>query len=153
MCPKGDDPITVNQNNRQILLTVKGPQSQLKFSGILGIVFYGEISVFDVNSPSSNDCILKLQTNKFFGTVDCTYTYISSNQIQYLITILTWPVNTKENNLHYHNGNPSISDFFCDTSLTGADVTCKFTDLVSSNVKGKLLSIHHTIPFSPISFI
>jgi hypothetical protein len=145
MCPKGDDPITVNQNNRQILLTVKGPQSQIQFSGILGIVFFGEISVFDVNTPSSTDCILKLQTNKFFGTVDCTYTYISSNQIQYLITFLTWPVNTKENNLHYHNGNPSISDFFCDTSLASTGVTCKFTDLVSSNVKGKLLLMHHTI--------
>lgn len=136
MCPKGDDPITINQNHRQILLTVTGPQSQLQFSGLLGVVFFGEISVLDIYNPSSTDCILKLQSSSYFGTVDCSYTYISTNKIQYLITFLTWPVNTKENNLHYHDGNPSISDFFCDTSLANTGVSCKFTDLVSSNVKG-----------------
>lgn len=136
MCPKGDDPITINQNNLQILLTVSGPQSQAQFTGVLGIVFFGEISVFDMNSPSSSDCTLKLQTNPYFGTIGCTYTYINNYQIQYVITFLTWPMNTKENNLHYHDGNPAISDFFCDTSLTSTGVTCKFTNLVSSNLIG-----------------
>ena len=88
MCPKGDDPITINQNHRQILLTVNGPQSQLQFSGLLGLVFFGEISVLDIYNPSSTDCILKLQSSSYFGTVDCTYTYISANRIQFLITFL-----------------------------------------------------------------
>jgi|LauGreStaDraftv2_3_1035109.scaffolds.fasta_scaffold46044_2 hypothetical protein len=144
MCPKGDDPITINQNNRQILLTVSGPTSQLQFTGLLGIVFFGEISVLDINNPSSTDCILKLQSSSYFGTVDCTYTYVSTNQIQYLITFLTWPLNTKENNLHYHDGNPPISEFFCDTSLANTGVQCKFTDLVNSNVKGIILNLFLT---------
>jgi hypothetical protein len=134
MCPKSDDPVTVNQVYRQIQLDVT--DAGATFTGYLGITFQGETSYITLGSPSSSNCETVLETNPKFTDVTCTYTSVSATVRRFEITINSWPQLPKENNLHFHTGNPAITDFLCDMSKTDSTATCTFSDLVTTNLRG-----------------
>jgi len=133
MCPKGDDPVTVNQVYRQIQLDVTDPGST--FTGQLGITFQGETSYITLGAPTSSNCETTLEANPKFSDVTCTYTSVSASVRRFAITFVSWPRLPKENNLYFHEGNPAITDFLCDVSKTDSTVTCAFTDLVNTNLR------------------
>jgi hypothetical protein len=131
MCPKGDDPLTLDQNYREILLTVKG-----SFSGKLGIEFMGKTSFVSLTNPSSSDCISALQSSGSYGYVGCNFTAVSSSEYKYQFVIYSWPVYPVENNLYSHEGNPSASAFYCDASQATGTLFCSFTDVSATNIRG-----------------
>jgi hypothetical protein len=134
MCPKGDDPITVDQNYKVFLLTVTGGGA---VSGTLGLEFYGRTSYISLSPASSSDCVAGLEASGSYGFVACDATTVAVDNIQFKITIYSWPLYPAENNLYSHDGNPDISQFMCDTSQTSGFVSCNFTDIVNTNIRGK----------------
>lgn len=137
MCPKGDDPVTVNQEHRQIQLDVT--DAGASFTGHLGLTFQGSTSYLSLGDPSSLDCETVLEMNPKFEDVTCVYTAQSATVSRFDITFVAWPRLPKENNLHFHTGNPDITEFLCDVTRTDSTVTCAFTDVVSSNLRGELM--------------
>ena len=125
--------MTLNQNYREILLTVHASY----FSGTLGIQFMGETTYISLTSPSSNNCKTNLQYSGQIGTVGCTYAYVSSSIMTFDIIFYTWPTQPKQNNLHSHDGNPLVSDFFCDISQANSGVYCVFKDVINYGVRGE----------------
>ncbi|CAE7549684.1 unnamed protein product, partial [Symbiodinium microadriaticum] len=135
MCPKADDPVTDNQNYREILLTVGGPSG---FTGTLGLTFQGETTLLPLASMTDSTCESLLEAAEKFGDITCDYTAVSATQHTFLLTFVTWPLTPKENNLYTHDGNPATTDFMCDiSSMSSSTVTCAFTDVSASNLRGK----------------
>ena len=132
MCPKGDDPLTINQNYRTFQLTVK--TSDNSFTGSLTLKFEGGTASFSLANPSSTDCRLGLENSGLFGYINCQYSYITSYSMLFTITIYSWPIYPQQNNLHSHDGNPLISEFYCDVTSTSSKVSCEFYDVINSNL-------------------
>jgi len=139
MCPKGDDPVTENQNYREFSLDVYGT-----LTGKIGLKFMGVTSYISLASPSSTNCYTGLQSTGVFGSFSCVYSDVSSSHYKFTITIYAWPTMPKENNLHSHDGNPPITDFYCDISQTSADVYCLFNDIQNYNIRGTF-KIHNNV--------
>lgn len=138
MCPKGDDPWTLNQNNRQIQLIVFSNNSDIGLVGSVGITLYGVTTFIPVNT-SSVQCKQALENSTQIGTVDCYYNMISSYELEMIITFTSWPLYTPDNNIFVNNGNPLITDFYCDASLLANShgIHCTFQDIQNENIKGK----------------
>lgn len=136
-CPKGDDPLTINQNYRSISLTVYKTSGY--FSGSLGFQFQGSTTYLSLTEPTAKNCKAALESSVQFAMVGCTVTQPSALSIQYTITFYSWPHNVKSNNFHYHDGNPQLHEFLCDTSLTTSDISCLFGDVQNDNVIGALV--------------
>jgi hypothetical protein len=132
MCPKGDDPLTMNQNYRKIRLTVYTSDP----SGSLGIEFLGTTTYMSLSTITSKACETALESSDKIGDVACTYTEVSSAVHQFDITFYSWPTFVKENNLHSNDGNPAISEFYCDVSQVGSSTYCEFTDVQNSEIRG-----------------
>jgi len=146
MCPKGDDPLTINQNYRTITLTVS--KTSGSWTGSLGFQFQGVSTYLSLTSPSASNCISTLQSSPHMGLVGCSVTNPSALTIQYSITFYSWPTNVKSNNLHYHDGNPPLRDFLCDTSLASTDVSCAWGDVWNTNVVGASIYLDLYFVFS-----
>ena len=137
MCPKGDDPLTINQNYREIQLEITCSGSYA-IAGKLGLQFMGETVFIDTTNPSTKDCTTAMSFNGKFGNVGCTL--VSSGDFDMIFTMIfySWPTYPKDNNLYSNDGNPSKYDFYCDVSQSSPFTYCKFTDVVSSNIRGTL---------------
>lgn len=133
MCAKGDDPLTINQNYRQLRMNVviaSGTQS-----GDIGFEFQGVTSFVDLDAPTSGSCKAALETSPHIGTVSCTYAQISALRYEFTIIFYSFPTLSRSNNLYNHNGNPQLSDFHCDVSNAGGSPQCTFTDLQTDNIR------------------
>jgi len=146
MCPKGDDPWTTEQNNRAIGLIVKSTNTSVPLDGFIGIKLYGSTSYIPLSSPSNTKCQESLQNSTQIGTVECNYTVISSFEHIIGIIFTSWPTyNLPDNNIFTNNGNPDITDFFCDISLINtihankhnSTLICHFYNIQTHNIKGK----------------
>lgn len=136
MCPKGDDPLTLNQDLYSFTIEVWSGNG---LSGTLGINFQDGISNFQLDGPSSAQCESALEASGKFRSVACVLLEISDNLYQYNVTVLEWPISPKENNLYSHEGNPPASDFHCDTSGVSSPARCQFAVTDSTSVKGTFL--------------
>lgn len=134
MCPKGDDPLTLNQHNKSFQIIVTSTSNSQ--SGVLGIRFGDETASLNLDNPTNSQCKYSFESTGKFKDITCTVTSIASTMRIFNITINTWPIVPKENNFHMHDGNPSLDSFFCDISRTSADVACKLVDIKSTNIKG-----------------
>ena len=136
ICPKGDNPETDLQNYRSIMLTVTGP---LNFEGLLGFSFQGETTFLNISSSISASTVKTLLENSNkFKTIKCSHssTNVGITSHMFIITFIAWPTLPQENNLYSHQGNPPLIDFTCDTSFMNPSVSCKFSDLQVSNLRG-----------------
>ena len=134
MCPKGDDPITINQESRSFAVDVIGLAG---LDGYVAIQFQAVKILLDLKSPSSVQCESAFESSPKFRDVSCLFTFISSSHYRFTVAVLEWPLTPAENNLYAHDGNPRLSDFMCDVSLATTAVRCNFTDVKASNIKGK----------------
>lgn len=125
--------MTESQDHRSVQLHVNSPNP---LAGTLALNFQDEPSLLDLDSPSSEQCKNALEVNPKFGEVLCDLNYVDLNRVVYNITFLSWPVYPVENNVYFHNGNPSASHFLCDTTSTSPSISCVVNDLSSANVKG-----------------
>jgi hypothetical protein len=139
MCPKGDDPITINQESRSFSVDVIGLAS---LNGYVAIQFQTVKILLDLASPSPGQCESAFEASGKFRDVSCTFTSLSLSHYRFTVVVLEWPLVPAENNLYAHNGNPPLSDFMCDVSLATTAVRCNFTDVIASNIKGKVLIVH-----------
>ena len=135
MCPKGDDPLTENQNYRQIKMSVIG-----SMSGTVGFEFLGKTAILSLTSPSSASCQTALEATALYNSVGCTVALTSPTHYDFYITFYSWPTVPVENNIHTHDGNPPLQMFHCDTSQASSGVSCTFTDVENSNIRGKCSS-------------
>lgn len=134
MCPKGDDPLTINQNYKKINMNLNIASGS--FGGNIGFTFMGVTTYIDFDSPLDTQCKIALEANIHIGTVICDITATDSTNYDVVITFHTWPTQSRMNNLFNHDGNPALTDFYCETSQwTGASVTCAFTDVQGANIR------------------
>ena len=134
LCPKGDDPYTTGQDYRTIELVVTTLHYK-SLSGDLGITFQGETTFFSLTSAATVLCTAQLKASPQFEDLTCDFSQPTPTRYVFLITFLRWPRAPKENNFYSHDGNPPITDFYCDISRADPDVKCTFNDVVSTNVK------------------
>ena len=135
MCPKGDDPVTLNQQTRKIMISIQSPTS---LTGNIGIRFQGQTTFLDLSYPSAHDCKTSFETGAKYSDIECQFNEVVSNKIyNYTIEFIEWPLFPQENNLYSHDGNPLIGEFYCDISQEGTsqDATCIFSDVVNTNLR------------------
>ena len=134
MCPKGDDPLTTNQKPRQIKFGFDALSGDL--NGYLSFTFLGEDILLDANANSLTDekCTRLFQSLPNVEQVVCARTsdVTEANGANYSVTFEKFPTFPYENNLYYHDGNPPLTAFNCDTSkVEGADglLSCYVEDM------------------------
>ncbi|GMI35358.1 hypothetical protein TeGR_g3805, partial [Tetraparma gracilis] len=141
MCPKADDPVTINQNSRRISLTLVSTGSAL--GGTLKVRYLGHTAEFDLGSVAGQSAAYCKQQWEKLDNVE-TVTCAVANQAaatlrSYNVTFDKFPEYPAENNFFRHTGNPALTAFTCDTSgvtVTGGALTaCHVKDLVSTDVK------------------
>jgi hypothetical protein len=140
MCPKGDDPLTPFSDYRAIILHV----SQLYSKPSAGAYTFNFFDV-SVNIPitlwSDQDCQLILESMPNIDTVRCGVTRNGRfGGYDVLIQFLSFPTTPYENNMLFHEGNPPIAAFSCDTFgvVTSGVATCTIEDVTSNVVPGQL---------------
>lgn len=121
----GVDPLSTETAIREISITITNLQSNT-LNGSLGIEYLGSISYFSLLSPTNFSCLTVLQA-VVDGVNSCNYTIISAHKHKATIT--------------FSYGNPTISDFFCDSSLATEGVECIFSDIVVTGVPGNYLCL------------
>lgn len=136
MCPKGDDPMTINQVYRKIQFDIKS--KRYIPTGQIGIEFQGKKVYIDIDTIDSTSSCADTFTNKGkFGTVTCTYNKLDRLLRRFTLEFKSWPTYPKDNNLYANDGNPSINEFFCDFTYSIGGATCIFSDILSTNIVGK----------------
>jgi hypothetical protein len=136
MCPKGDDPLTINQNYRSILMRVQSTGSY-DLEGRLGLTFMGKTISLTMSDTNTAQCTQEMAFQGHFGHVLCSVVQQDRLTFDFTMTFYSWPTYPKTNNLYSHDGNPSKYDFYCDVSYVSGFTTCQFTDLEASNIQGK----------------
>lgn len=139
MCPKGDDPLTINQNYRKITMLVAS-RGSYDLEGRLGLQFMGQKVILTLSDTATARCTEELAFQGAFGHLICEVVKIDRVTFQFTITFYSWPTYPKTNNLYTHDGNPSRYDFFCDLTHVTGFTTCTFTDVEASNVQGEFPS-------------
>ena len=133
MCPKADDPITVNQFDRSIGIIVQSHNHSLPLEGSVGITLYGETSFISLSYPSNEDCQYALENSSRIGTVTCNYTVNTVSRREISITFTSWPLYANE--IFPNSGNPALSDFECVT-YSKTSSACELIDIQSTQIKG-----------------
>ena len=136
MCPKGDDPLTINQNFRSILMRVQSTGSY-DLEGQMGLSFMGETVMLTLSNTYSSQCTEELAFHGNFGHLSCTVVQLDRLTFEFTLVFYSWPTYPKTNNLFSHDGNPSKFDFYCDMTHVSGFTTCAFTDIEASNIQGR----------------
>jgi hypothetical protein len=129
----GDDPLTLDQHYRSVLLSIISSSS---LSGNIGFSFLGESVDLDLSSPSSIKCKDALSQISHFQEVDCSVRTDSVSFVYFNITILEFPLFPVINNLLTHDGNPPISAFQCHLPGTSSGASCNVSNIVHTNTIG-----------------
>lgn len=132
MCPKGDDPLTINQNFRTIQIDLDVDTTNILNTHYITLVFQGKRVNIPLDSTSA-ECTTALSYHGKFGQVDCdvTETLILKT---FKIAFHSWPLLPRENNLYSHNGNPLLSEFSCEYETTSLATGVILSDVIADNV-------------------
>jgi hypothetical protein len=147
MCPKGDDPFTVTQENRTITITTSALSGTL--GGQFKLSYYGQSFYFDADASLFDGTSCETSFNQLPNVkrVSCSRTAPTAVQgATYTVQFISFPLQPYENNIYSHEGNPQLINFQCDTSLvsSGASPSCLLADVSpTTEIKGKhtLLSV------------
>ena len=152
MCPKADDPMTKNQQFRQIRLTTTAASGE--FGGAIGFYFHDEQVILNANGSAldSGGCTRALRGFPNIAKASCSRENVTRhNGASYIITIESWPIHPHQNNLFEHQGNPPLSAFSCDlTKVAGVyGAECTLADVTNQNIIGMLIATT-TLPIRSI---
>jgi hypothetical protein len=129
MCPKGDDPETIGQTTRKIIVTTSVTAGTL--TGTVKVSFAGYTASFDAN-PANTDsatCTTAFTALENVQTATCTKGATANGGAPYTISFDKFPDYPVQDNVHNHNGNPELTQFTCDmSSMTGTGKACAITD-------------------------
>lgn len=139
MCPKGDDPFTYFSDYRAIIVTLGAIAAP--FTGSFKLT-YDALSVSIPSSGWTNElCQEAFQALPAFKTVRCSLSFSTTRYGGFTMQIefIEFAPIPYQNNIYYHEGNPEISAFKCDTSeiTTNGRVTCDITDVSFNSLPGK----------------
>jgi len=131
LCPKNDDPITVGQNSRAITMDLTADAGA---TGNVRFTFMGFTSALSITA-SSVECKAAMERLLSVEEVTCTRAAVTDG-FRYTIKFKKFPVFSSENNIHSHNGNPSLDMFHCDISdVSGTNVECVLADSTTINIQ------------------
>ena len=130
MCPKGDDPLTPKTGYRVITLTTTAS------GGTLGGNFLFYVNQHSIRIPakaslwSADACVTAFQSIPVIGKVTCTKSADNgAGGATYTITIKSYPVYPKDNNIFPLDGTLNTGIFGCDVSMaTGSNPSCIIAD-------------------------
>lgn len=132
MCAKGDDPLSLNQVPRKIVVEVGSDNGDA--SGTAYFTFLGFTTTFSVDKSQPSECTAAMEALKSVEQVSCTHANIN-NGFTWNVSFVKFPTVPVDNNIHSHFGNPSIDDFHCDVSqVTGTGAYCRINDVNTANV-------------------
>jgi hypothetical protein len=139
MCPKGDDPLTIHEGFRTIL--IKTSLSSGTLSGYFGFSFNNQwLSIpAEGNLWSSTACKAAFEELPNVVKVTCRQgTLLSGGATSYLVQFIQWPTMPYENNIYTNDGNPDLSHFTCSTSgvTSGNNVACTISDVAATGLPG-----------------
>ena len=130
ICPKGDDPLTNGQNYRAIVMETGATSGVL--GGFFKFNFLGESIRFSANASNWTTTECDAAVDSLLNVESSTCVRSNGNGAtlgaNYTITFLSFPTFPYENNVHSHDGNPSVLDFSCDMSEvagTAVDPYCR----------------------------
>lgn len=132
MCPKGDDPLTKTEEFRTISITTSSTAGTL--DGFFSLHFDDHYFHF----PGHGDNWTKYDCRDGFESLDnvdvasCSMSAVGPDgSVTVTVELREFPLRPVENNIYFHEGNPDITHFSCDsTYVTGAaGVTCIVSDV------------------------
>eukprot|EP01039_Chlorochromonas_danica_P010844 gene10844-12054_t len=145
ICPSGYDPVRPvaiegNSHRRAVRLRTSALTGSLQ--GSLEVTIAGASALLNANAAAltSASCTYLLSGLRSIAEVECTRESYDSllNTGSYLIRLLRYPTRTHMNNILYHNGNPSIDLFACNTSkvneFEASGVGCDFEDVETTDL-------------------
>ena len=120
LCPKGDDPNTVDQDYRQITIMTGAMEGYI--SGHFDFTFMGYTVGLDADADDTA-CKHTLEALPTVEEVECTRGPVDTQGgSTYTVTFLKFPMIPQDNNLFAHDGNPPLTFFSCSAdSIEGAD--------------------------------
>lgn len=138
MCPKGDDPFTYFSDYRAIIVTLDAIAAG--FTGSFKLT-YDALSVSIPASGWTNElCQEAFESLPAFKTVRCSLSYYVARYGGFTMQIefIEFAPTPYQNNIYYHEGNPLLSAFKCDTSeiTTTGSVSCLITDVSFNSLPG-----------------
>ena len=136
-CPKGDDPLTTQQDTRSIKMSMNFTgTSSGQPEGFYQISFHGEKFKLRINA-TADECEEGWETMNNIEDVTCSVEYEGDFGTIYTVELEAFPPLPWQNNIYDHYGNPPISAFTCDISkiTRGDNPSCVFDDVVAVNIK------------------
>ena len=142
MCPKGDDPITKTDQYRSISITTSATTGTL--DGYFTLRFQDRYFDFPGHGDNwtSFDCRNGFESMSNVDVASCTMGTVGpGGSITVIVELREFPLRPVENNIYFHDGNPPLSHFSCDTTfVTGASgVDCVVANILNdtSLIPGK----------------
>eukprot|EP01029_Cantina_marsupialis_P012841 TRINITY_DN2841_c0_g1_i4.p1 TRINITY_DN2841_c0_g1~~TRINITY_DN2841_c0_g1_i4.p1 ORF type:complete len:1289 (+),score=439.06 TRINITY_DN2841_c0_g1_i4:651-4517(+) len=137
ICPMGSDPITTNQHARAIKMTIGSTGSIGSGNIVFGMA--GSTISFPAHGSSVNAarCEELIKSLDSVSDAKC----IKSDSVDgnggthYWITFTEWSTVAIVNNIRWHDGNPDITEFICDTTDV-PNATCTLEDVDKSITVG-----------------
>jgi hypothetical protein len=138
MCPKGDDPFTYFSDYRAIIIVLNAYSAT--FTGSFKLTY----DALGVSIPSTGwtneECQEAFQALPAFKTVRCSLSYATTRYGGFSLQVefIEFEPVPYQNNIYYHEGNPPLSAFKCDTRgiTTAGTVSCEITDVSYNSLPG-----------------
>jgi hypothetical protein len=142
MCPKGDDPFTTFSDYHTFKITTSSSLEPLV--GQFKFIFQGEYFFFSANASEFGDeeCTAAVISLPNIDSASCTRGAVDpiTYSTEYTIQVQEFPLFPYENNIYFHEGNPSIDSYQCETTyLTGGtSPTCEIEVISTGDIPGEL---------------
>lgn len=139
MCPKGDDPFTYFSDYRTIIIALNAYSAG--YTGNFKLT-YNKLSLIIPGTGWTDElCQEAFQALPSFKTVRCSISFSTTRYGGFSLQVefIEFQPIPYQNNIYYHEGNPLISAFKCDTSniVTTGHVTCDITDVAFGSLPGE----------------
>ena len=120
LCPKAYDPVTISAYGNRRTLSLETKVDDGILIGYYEFLFYDTKVILPANANQfdSEECTRAIQSLPSIREARCVREKVNvvTGEGKYIITILKFPEYPYENNINYHNGNPDITSFHCDTT-------------------------------------
>lgn len=140
MCPKGDDPFTYFTDYRAIIVALDPIAAP--FTGSFKLTYYGSPVSIPSSGWTDELCQEAFQALPAFKTVRCRLSFKTTRYGGFTMQIefIEFAPIPYQNNVYYHEGNPPLSAFKCDTAeiVTTGGISCIITDVTFNSLPGIL---------------
>jgi hypothetical protein len=147
MCPKAFDIFATDESTprRTVQLTVGRESGTLE--GRVEFFFNNASILLDANPDnlSSQECTAQFKGLRGVARASCKNERKGDEktaEYKYTITFLEWSLQPFENNIFFHDGNPSLDAFMCNVNrvneFMAVNPYCRVSDVVTEGSAGKI---------------